>query len=78
MTAQTSSLNGSVKDAETNESLPGVNVIIKNTTNGTNTDFNGNFTLNNVSSGDVVVFSYVGYKTFEYTISSSFNVSISL
>ena len=78
MTAQTGSLSGSVTDANTNDALPGVNVIVKNTTNGTNTDFNGNFSLNDVKSGDVLVFSYIGYKTLEYTVSSSFNVSISL
>ena len=78
MTAQTGSLTGSVTDANSNESLPGVNVVVKNTTNGTNTDFNGNFSLSDVSSGDVIVFSYIGYKTFEYTVSSSFNISISL
>ncbi|MBL6604068.1 MAG: carboxypeptidase-like regulatory domain-containing protein, partial [Cryomorphaceae bacterium] len=49
MTAQTGSLTGSVTDADSNESLPGVNVIVKNTTNGTNTDFNGNFSLSDVS-----------------------------
>ena len=78
MTAQTGSLSGSVTDANTNDALPGVNVIVKNTTNGTNTDFNGNFSLNDVKSGDVLVFSYIGYQTLEYTVSSSFNVSISL
>ena len=78
MTAQTGSLSGSVTDAKTNDALPGVNVIVKNTTNGTNTDFNGNFSLNDVKSGDVLVFSYIGYQTLEYTVSSSFNVSISL
>ena len=35
MTAQTGSLSGSVTDANTNDALPGVNVIVKNTTNGT-------------------------------------------
>ncbi len=78
MTAQTGSLSGSVTDANTNDAIPGVNVIVKNTTNGTNTDFNGNFSLNDVKSGDVLVFSFIGYQTFEYTVSSSFNVSISL
>ena len=78
MTAQSGSFSGSVSDSNTNEKLPGVNVIVKNTTNGTNTDFNGNFSLDGVSSGDVIVFSYVGYKTLEFTVSSSFNVSISL
>ena len=78
MTAQSGSFSGSVSDSNSNEKLPGVNVIVKNTTNGTNTDFNGNFSLDGVSSGDVIVFSYVGYKTLEFTVSSSFNVSISL
>ena len=78
MTAQSGSITGSVTDSNTNDPLPGVNVIVKNTTNGTNTDFNGNFSVDNVSAGDVLVFSYLGYKTYEYTVSNSFNVSISL
>ena len=75
MTAQSGSITGSVTDSNTNDPLPGVNVIVKNTTNGTNTDFNGNFSVDNVSAGDVLVFSYLGYKTYEYTVSNSFNVS---
>jgi len=78
MTAQSGSITGSVTDSNTNDPLPGVNVIVKNTTNGTNTDFNGNFSVDNVSAGDILVFSYLGYKTYEYTVSNSFNVSISL
>ena len=78
MTAQTGSITGSVTDSNSNEPLPGVNVIVQNTTNGTNTDFNGNFSLDNVNSGDVLVFSYLGFKTLEYTVSDSFNLSISL
>ena len=78
MTAQSGSITGSVTDSNSNDPLPGVNVIVKNTTNGTNTDFNGNFSVDNVSAGDVLVFSYLGYKTYEYTVSNSFNVSISL
>ena len=78
MTAQSGTITGSVTDSENNDALPGVNVILKNTTNGTNTDFNGNFSLNNIESGDVLVFSYLGYKTFEFTVTDSFNVSISL
>ena len=78
MAAQSGSITGSVTDSNTNDPLPGVNVIVKNTTNGTNTDFNGNFSVDNVSSGDVLVFSYIGYETFEFTVSNSFNISISL
>ena len=78
MTAQTGTITGSVTDSNNNDALPGVNVIVKTTTNGTNTDFNGNFSLDNVKTGDVLVFSYLGYKTLEYSVSDSFNISISL
>ena len=62
MTAQSGSITGSVTDSNSNEPLPGVNVIVQNTSNGTNTDFNGNFSLDNVNTGDVLVFSYLGFK----------------
>ena len=78
MAAQSGTITGSVTDSSNNDLLPGVNVLVKNTTNGTNTDFNGNFSLNNVSNGDVLVFSYIGYKTLELKVSSSFNISVSL
>ena len=69
MTAQSGTITGSVTDSNNNDALPGVNVIVKTTTNGTNTDFNGNFSLDNVKTGDVLVFSYLGYKTLEYSVS---------
>ena len=74
--SQNGTVNGSVSDSETNEPLPGVNVVVKNTTKGTNTDFDGNFSIQDVSSGDVLVFSYLGYKTQEITIgdASTFDV----
>ena len=78
MAAQSGTITGSVTDSSNNDLLPGVNVLVKNTTNGTNTDFNGNFSLDNVSNGDVLVFSYIGYKTLELKVSSSFNISVSL
>ena len=43
--------------------LPGVSVVIKGTTNGTTTDLNGEFKLDNVKNGDVLQFSFIGYKT---------------
>ena len=67
-----------VSDASTDGPLPGVSVFINGTQTGTSTDFNGNFSLNGVSSGDVIQFSYIGYLTQEVTIESSFNISISL
>ena len=49
----------------TGETVIGASVIVKGTTNGTITDFDGNFTLTNVKNGDVIQISFVGYKTQE-------------
>jgi TonB-linked SusC/RagA family outer membrane protein len=51
--------------------LPGVNIVVKGTTNGTNTDFDGNYFLENVNMGDVLVFSYIGFATQEIVVSSN-------
>ncbi|MNK16803.1 TonB dependent receptor [compost metagenome] len=73
-----STLKGVVSDSTTGLSLPGVNVIVEGTANGTSTDMDGNFTLANVKSGDRIVFSFIGYanQTVEYTGQSSLNVSL--
>ncbi|WP_455674652.1 SusC/RagA family TonB-linked outer membrane protein [Phocaeicola sp.] len=55
---------GVIKDA-TGETVIGASVIIKGTTNGTITGLDGDFTLNNVKNGDVIVVSFVGYMTQE-------------
>ncbi len=51
--------------------LPGVNIVVENTNNGTLTDFDGNYTLKNVTVGAVISMSYVGFTTQEFTVSSS-------
>lgn len=56
-------VTGTVKDAQ-GTAMPGVNVLVKGTTNGTSTDGDGNFSLQ-ASSSDVLVFSFIGYKTAE-------------
>ena len=58
--------------------LPGVSVVIKGTSNGTITDLNGQFTLPNVKPTDVLVFSFIGYKTQEVTVGSQKEFSISM
>lgn len=55
-------LKGVVVDGSLKQPLPGVNVIVKGTSNGTTTDFDGNFVLNNVKKGDKISFSYIGFK----------------
>lgn len=46
-------------------SLPGVSVVVDGTNNGTNTDFDGLFSLSNVPAGATLTFSYVGFKTIQ-------------
>lgn len=71
-------LKGRVNDSKTNESLVGVNIIIKGTTKGTVTDVNGNYTLNNVPQESVILFSFLGYQTKEvaYTGQDEINVQL--
>ncbi|SRX76125.1 carboxypeptidase-like regulatory domain-containing protein [Aequorivita antarctica] len=63
--------NGTVFD-ETGLPLPGANAIIKGTTSGTQTDFDGNYSIE-TKPGDVLVFSYVGYNHTEITVSNISN-----
>lgn len=63
-------LTGKVVD-ETNQPLPSASVIVKGTTNGTSTDFDGKFTLNAKSNSGVIVISFVGYQTKEIAFSAT-------
>lgn len=67
-------VSGKVTD-DTGEGLPGVNVLIKGTTTGVTTDLDGNYQVS-VSSGAVLVFSYVGFQTQEEVIGSRTTVDI--
>ncbi|MFC4722982.1 SusC/RagA family TonB-linked outer membrane protein [Geojedonia litorea] len=67
--AQNTTVSGKVTDAS-NVPMLGVNILVKGTTNGTTTNFDGDYTIN-ASIGDVLIFSYVGFKTTERTISGA-------
>jgi len=63
-------LKGLLTDKETNnESLPFANVLIKGTSIGTTTDFDGNYILNVDEGNHIVVFSFLGYKSIEKAFS---------
>ena len=66
--AQTKTITGTVSDAS--GSLPGVSVVIKGTTTGTETDFDGKYSIS-AKPGDVLQFRYLGYKTAERTVGTS-------
>src|SRR5574344_2250768 len=68
--AQNITVSGVVKASDDPYPLTGVNVTVKGSTNGTITDLDGNYTLN-VNSGDVLVFSYMGYQTAERTVNGA-------
>jgi TonB-linked SusC/RagA family outer membrane protein len=61
---------GKVTD-EKNESLPGVSVVVKGTSNGTVTDIDGNFSLKIASNSATLAFSYVGYASKDVSVTSS-------
>lgn len=70
------SISGNITDDE-GVPLPGATVLILGTTNGTTSDFDGNFTIQ-ANIGDVLSFSYVGYETFNQEIQNQDQLSISL
>jgi iron complex outermembrane receptor protein len=73
---QAQSVSGTVSDA--NGPLPGANVLVKGTTNGTQTDFDGNYTLSGVPADAVLVFSYIGFKTLEVPAGGRSSVNVTL
>ena len=64
ITQQTETATGVVKDA-LGETVIGASVVVKGTTNGTITDFDGNFSIPGVKKGDIIQISFVGYQTQE-------------
>lgn len=69
-------LTGTVTD-RARQPLPGVNVLIKGTTTGTTTDAQGTYRLQ-VNENDVLVFSFIGYKTVEVQVNGSTTIDIQL
>ena len=63
ITQQSGTATGTVVDAM--GPVIGASVVVKGTTNGTITDFDGNFSIPNVKKGDILEISFVGYKTLE-------------
>ena len=73
--AQEKTVSGTVSDKD--DVLPGVNVLIKGTSKGVDTDFDGKYTIK-VQVGDILVFSYLGYETVEKIIGRETVININL
>ncbi|WNH12693.1 SusC/RagA family TonB-linked outer membrane protein [Thalassobellus suaedae] len=74
--AQEKNVTGTVTD-QSNLPLPGVNVIVKGTSQGASTDFDGNYSIS-VATGQTLVFSYIGFKTTEKVIGSESSYNIAM
>ncbi len=75
--AQNVDVSGNVQDG-TGFPIPGANVIVKNTSKGAVTDFDGNFTIADVEIGSTLIFSYLGYVTQEVIVTDNKNVTVQL
>lgn len=75
--AQNVDVSGNVQD-DTGFPIPGVNVIVKNTSKGAVTDFDGNFTIADIEIGTTLTFSFIGYITKEVIISDNKNLTVRL
>ena len=75
--AQEKTITGTVTTADDGLPLPGASVIVKGTSRGQQTDFDGKYTIK-VNQGDVLVISYVGMKTAEVKIGANSTYDTSL
>ncbi|MDB5137837.1 MAG: SusC/RagA family TonB-linked outer membrane protein [Mucilaginibacter sp.] len=75
--AQSVAVKGKATDAVTSESLPGVSIVIKGTTTGTQTDVNGAFSIN-APSNATLVFTYIGYSPKEVAVNNQTTINVAL
>ena len=71
-------ITGTITEASSSNPLPGANVIIKGTSNGTTSDFDGNFTINVDEFPATLVITSVGYTSQEVSVDSAQSLSISM
>jgi len=71
-------VTGKVTDLSANNPLPGVNVVVKGTANGTITDINGEYKINVSNDDDVLIFSFVGYTSEEVPVNGRSRVDVTL
>ncbi|MFY0712992.1 TonB-dependent receptor [Seonamhaeicola sp. NFXS20] len=70
-------VKGTVVSGTDNVPIPGVNVIVVNTTNGTTTDFDGKYSIQ-VSKGDALKFSYIGFVSKTVTVGDQTTINVTL
>lgn len=76
--AQSREVSGTVLDKTMGDPLPGVTVLVKGTTRGTNTDLDGKFTIPLQAGDQVLIFSFVGFSAQEITIGNQSIINVEL
>ena len=74
--AQGKTISGTVSD-DSGLPLPGATVLLKGTSSGTSTDFDGKYSIS-TNTGATLVYSFVGYKTQEVTVGSSNTINVTM
>jgi len=74
--AQEKTISGTVSD-NSGLPIPGVNILVQGTTSGTQTDFDGKYSIS-AKSGDVLVFSYIGLKTQQVTVGATNSINVTM
>ena len=75
--AQVKTIKGKVTDALNGEALPGVSVVVKGTTKGAATNFDGQYTLD-VEANQTLIFSFIGYTPKEMAVGSTNEINASI
>lgn len=75
---QSQTITGRVTSTEDSEPLPGVNVLVKGTSQGTVTDMNGDYTLTVSGANPILVFSFIGYTTEEVAVGAQSVINLNL
>ncbi|GGD27579.1 SusC/RagA family TonB-linked outer membrane protein [Hyunsoonleella pacifica] len=76
--AQEKTVQGTVTSQSDGSVLPGVNVVVKGTSSGASTDFDGNYSIKVSEADAVLVFSYIGYATLEVKVGNSSTLDVKL
>ena len=76
--SQTFEVSGKVVEESSNITMPGVNIIVKNSNQSVSTDIDGKFKISNLSSESILVFSFIGFKSYELKVSKSQILTVKL
>ncbi|MCD9015196.1 SusC/RagA family TonB-linked outer membrane protein [Parachryseolinea silvisoli] len=72
------SISGKVTDSHSGEPLPAVNVIVKGSQTGVTTDANGVYSLTVDNDNEILIFSFIGFKTYEIAVNGRIRIDVSL